>query len=86
METRVETKQIQGPGKGWHEDKHLEHREGGGRIRRRVLTEECAELEWYVPHQSSWNPKSIDIDKRPDRKFRQGFIGALGASGRESNR
>ena len=40
----------------------------------------------YATHRGSWKPKSVDIDKRPDRKFRQDFIGALGASGRESNR
>lgn len=59
---------------------------GAGRKGRTGLTQECAEPEGHVTHQGSWNLKSTDIDKRPGRIFRQGFIGALGASGRESNK
>ena len=39
----------------------------------------------YATHRGSWKPKSIDIDKRPDRKFRQGFIGALSATGSQTS-
>ena len=39
----------------------------------------------YATHRGSWKPKSIDIDKRPERKFRQGFIGALSATGSQTS-
>ena len=39
----------------------------------------------YATHRGSWKPKSIDIDKRPERKFRHGFIGALSATGSQTS-
>ena len=37
----------------------------------------------YVTDQSSWPPLSTEIDKRPDEKFRQDFIGVPVTAGGE---
>ena len=73
-------------GRGGAEDRSVWNTGRGREEREAGLTQECAEPEGHVTHQGSWNLKSTDIDKRPGRIFRQGFIGALGASGRESNK
>ena len=36
--------------------------------------------------QGSWPPQSIEIDQRPDKKFRQGFIGAPATAGGRENK
>ena len=36
-------------------------------------------LQRPVTNQGSWPPQSVKIDQRPDKKFRQGFMGAPAA-------
>ena len=42
---------------------------------RRVFLKLLIDTKKIVTDQGSWPPESIEIDKRPDKKFRQGFIG-----------
>ena len=40
----------------------------------------------YVTDQGSGPPQAIEIDQRPDKKFRQGFTGAPAAAARSENK